>query len=152
MLSNRVRRLSNRSSPINSLPTELLVAIFKHIIAGTRIPLLLPSSDSASGRERRLFQCTHVCFLWRDIILNAPELWTYVSNGSRMTELFMQRSHPLSVKLKFDCLYHDDMPACVKILKRHGHRLRRLDLRVFTHYTESFQDYKQLISFDAPSL
>ncbi|KAI6156892.1 hypothetical protein BKA82DRAFT_3933253, partial [Pisolithus tinctorius] len=55
---------SNILSPFSKLPVELLLEIFDNIA-------------NANDGSRFLMVCSHVCRVWRKVIVNSPRLWAH---------------------------------------------------------------------------
>ncbi|KAJ3541485.1 hypothetical protein NMY22_g3869 [Coprinellus aureogranulatus] len=96
----------NDTSPINSIPAELLCRIFLHLR-----PNLMPSNKLGSGRfhglgrHRRpnvtwLFAMTHVCRYWRQAACGEPTLWNHLALPesekikTQMGSTFIKRAGP----------------------------------------------------------
>ncbi|KAI0373332.1 hypothetical protein BV20DRAFT_918936, partial [Pilatotrama ljubarskyi] len=76
----KLKELQNSVVPINRLPAEILVEIFKHV-------------RHSLGEIADIVNVSHVCKLWRSIALGAPELWTVFSiNKLDVIAAFLQRS------------------------------------------------------------
>jgi len=105
---------------INRLPPEMLVAIFAHLSKLKR--------DSISHFVRDLVSVTHVCVSWRQVAINAPELWTEITMmGPEMVKVFLERSR--AVPLNVDLRLGSELKINTDILEAvipHTHRFRQL--------------------------
>lgn len=105
------------TSQKDRLPPEILAAIFVHLSEPDS------SEDERSGFVQDLFSVTHVCRFWRQVAINAPELWSEITTTSlEIVETFLERSKTVPLNVYF-------RPVNQKILRSvapHTHRFRQL--------------------------
>ena len=83
-----------------------------------------------------LLSLSHVCTYWRDVALGNPALWARIDGRGRdQVEVFLERSHPLTVTLLLDVQDWDGNrqgphSSAASIISTHGARLGRLDLSI----------------------
>ncbi|OBZ65560.1 hypothetical protein A0H81_14409 [Grifola frondosa] len=101
----KIEALSTLVVPVQSLPTEVLVMIFK---AGCRMPHPDPVSDS--GDPRRIpfpLLVSSVSRYWRDVAINTPSLWTNITIKQTKplgwVPLCLQRSGGQLLDITIDC-------------------------------------------------
>jgi len=123
---------------INQLPPEMLVAIFVHLSKQER--------DSTSYFVRDLISVTHVCVSWRQVAINAPELWTEITMANpEVVKVFLERSR--AVPLNVDLCLGSELDINSDLLEAvipHTHRLRQLSVlaspgwgwNASTHFTK----------------
>jgi len=98
----QVSTLVGSSSPIQSIPNELLTAIFKF---GVELP------SSFIGELPFLLLVSSVNRHWRTVAINSPDLWSniYVSHKMvpiALTQLWLERSKSCLVDITFDVSDH----------------------------------------------
>ncbi|PIL34883.1 hypothetical protein GSI_02670 [Ganoderma sinense ZZ0214-1] len=102
-------------APFNRLPPELLHMVFKAAATYT-LPEVVEHFD-----WRCVLTLTHVCPLWRTMVVAESHLWSHVNmkSGLRLAQLFTQRSLslPLVIYASLDELALLDM-----VLDNHGSR------------------------------
>ena len=120
----------NQMSPINNLPDELLILLFKSFLniaarSGARDSLVTKPGVSS------LLLLTHVCRRWRDLIIGFPAFWTRVDNDNidRFNE-FTRRSRDLPLLLRLTIKEH--ISDASTIFRAYGQRIRRLTFS-FSH-------------------
>jgi hypothetical protein len=96
-LVNTVNRYNVALAPHKKLPPEVLRSI---IVFATSEPTRLPVSNQG------VYAMSHVCFAWRQLVLNTPELWSNISldgsskmdNKIRIAREWLSRAqhHPIS--------------------------------------------------------
>ena len=114
------------AAQIDKLPPETLAAIFVHLSKQQ------PDSPgrSSSYFVEDLLSITHVCRFWRQVAINAPELWTEITmKNPEAVEAFLERSGavPLNVDLH---LGPGTEPPCgiLEAVAPHSHRFRRFSI------------------------
>ncbi|EKM57110.1 uncharacterized protein PHACADRAFT_142275 [Phanerochaete carnosa HHB-10118-sp] len=104
---SRVRVLRNSMSPVNSLPPEILTAIFGCLTESAKTPATV--AGIASPRE--WVPITHVCKYWRESALGFPFMWSPIVfepedivNESSLPYQCLRRSlgAPLDVQIRCD--------------------------------------------------
>ncbi|KAF7333448.1 F-box domain-containing protein [Mycena venus] len=102
---------TNRDSPILSLATEIIIEIFKHCLPPCDNPWPNPETLEnlrrdlpwPSPSEAPLLVVAQICHQWREICLEAPELWAAVAfDDTRSIELLetwlpRARNHSLTL-------------------------------------------------------
>ncbi|KAI0789585.1 hypothetical protein C8Q75DRAFT_717869 [Abortiporus biennis] len=126
-------------SPIQNLPVELLLDLF-----------VLCSSDPEDDGFASL-RLSHVCQAWRDIIVNSPSVWQYITlddarnlrSSSFQSTLWISRSHNLPLYLRLHISDLDEVLRLMSPLLPHMHRWRRCSLigkldeeQDFTHFKD----------------
>ena len=116
----------NESSPISTLPAELLIHIFKSFLA---IAAPLPQAPCSKVDTSPLLCITRVCRRWRDIAIGYPALWTTVDNNNvAQLDEFARRSRNLGLTMFLTVERQiEDTRA---ILRDHGQRISRLSLNL----------------------
>jgi hypothetical protein len=107
---NRIKNRSTSSVPINTLPLEVLLGIFKHAVGRSCSCDYHPSKPKSSQHYSRntLLAVTHVSTDWREICTSTPFFWSHVtfsfdhadiSKPLNYAQMFLERSHntPLSI-------------------------------------------------------
>jgi hypothetical protein len=123
---------------IDRLPPEVLAAIFVH---------LSKSEPTLPGRDvlhfvQDLVSVTHVCRFWRQVAINAPDLWTEIKMSNlEAVKTFLERSGvvPLHVDLR---------PAngdLILAVAPHVYRFRRVSVSV------GAKRYNAFTSFTTPA-
>lgn len=118
--------LSSNSSPISSLPTELLIEVFKFAIPTERFPCPSPTTAPLS--------LVHVCRYWRQLAKAIPTLWSALHLNYRNavedilpTRIWLSLSgdEPLSISLSLD---FDEKPhqAIINALVDHSERWKHV--------------------------
>nr|GAT46598.1 predicted protein [Mycena chlorophos] len=132
-------------SPVYSIPNDLLYQFF--------------TTALASEPLQRVISLSHVCFAWRDIIHNAPVLWTTVTINLTPTttkhELTVQQLFRRSQNLFFDLVLtlrssKTTTYSMAIALAPHLYRLRRM--RVLAQTMGSLSSVEQLFALHLPSL
>ncbi|KAF8555363.1 hypothetical protein OG21DRAFT_1507775 [Imleria badia] len=110
----------NTFSFIFRLPTEILVAIFIFCARDYHTKdhsLSLPTWLNVS----------YVCRHWREVALNYPTLWTYVSTmPHRWTEEFLDRSRKASLKIRVRLPYAKDASRWLDTVEKVMHHVERI--------------------------
>ena len=114
---------------INDMPAELLIAIFKFVLAteGRPANFRLIWREGSIVDTAQLLKLTHVCKRWRNVATAYPLLWSHSDDRHlEQLETFAQRARtaPLSLFLTHN------LTKMVDVLHLHGHRLARLDIGV----------------------
>ena len=115
---------NNVSSPISTLPAELLIHIFKSFLAAAASP---PEAPCVKIDKSPLLCLTGVCHRWRDVAIGYPAFWTTMDNNN-MAQLdeFARRSRdlPLTMFLTVE----EQIEDARTILSCLGERISRLSL------------------------
>lgn len=89
----------NGQVPINCLPVEILISIYK---------LVLPSDPEFTtpdnGRVFSIMKLTHVCRGWRSVLISSPAFWTsfhIVKTAPKFVAECLRRSGMLSIHVSF---------------------------------------------------
>ena len=126
--------MANMFSPINRIPNELLVMIFKDVQG----PLVEQASlgwterfNSTSTKSynetRRVVVLSHVCRHWRQTALRAPTLWARVDSRSLdRLETFMERARSVPMTLSLRSNTYEKLATLLDATS--GKRLRRVDI------------------------
>ena len=108
-------------APIDRLPPEMLVAIFAHL--SKREPGHIPSHF-----VQGLVSVTHICRFWREVAINAPDLWAEVKmTNLEGVKVFLERSSavPLNVSLRLGShLGTETNRGLLEVVAPHAHRVR----------------------------
>ncbi|TFK81962.1 hypothetical protein K466DRAFT_604060 [Polyporus arcularius HHB13444] len=144
---------------VNTLPNELIMDVFKHVLSDVdpchRITLEVDESDESAGVQTRpLLWLTHVCRRWRRVALAHPILWQRIDcrDPEQLQEFALRRSHPGPFSLFVDVpRYHesDDKDALRSVLMS-SDRLQRLDIA--HDLTKEPVLYPWLLDMQCPSL
>ena len=129
-----LRQMANGFSPINRIPNELLVMIFKDVQG----PLVEQASlgwterfNSTSTKSynetRRVVVLSHVCRHWRQTALRAPTLWARVDGRSLdRLDTFMERARSVHVTLFLRSNTPEELATFLDATS--AKRLRRVDI------------------------
>ena len=114
------------AAQIDKLPPETLAAIFVHLSKQE------PDSPgrSSSYFVEDLLSITHVCRFWRQVAINAPELWTEITmKNPKAIEAFLERSGAVSLNVGLH-LGPGTEPPCgiLEAVAPHSHRFRRFSI------------------------
>ncbi|KAJ3556128.1 hypothetical protein NM688_g2196 [Phlebia brevispora] len=104
--AEELRRLAtqwNAALPVSRLPPETLAAIFVEYATATRAEYCKSVTPRKPEQQWTLFswntrpyswiRVTHVCQLWRDIALQYPRLWNWITKApTPLIQLLLQRS------------------------------------------------------------
>ncbi|RPD56215.1 hypothetical protein L226DRAFT_615738 [Lentinus tigrinus ALCF2SS1-7] len=121
----------NFRAPVNRLPNELVIEIFRDVLHENEPcpTIALDVSDTARVQTRPLLWLTHVCRRWRRIALSHPLLWQRVDchNQEQLHEFLLRRSDPgpFSLFINVSKYSHSAWPSA---LAAYPNRLRRLDV------------------------
>ena len=132
-----IQRVWNTTCPIHRLPTEVLVHIFSLVPGRCPVsrdlpernywPFTLPAVDIH-------IQLAKVCKHWRNLILDAPALWSAVSESKVINSLIPNMWHlarcprgPLSVHF-----VREVSPRMWSLLEGEGHRIQQLHMSYVT--------------------
>ncbi|KAI0362903.1 hypothetical protein BV20DRAFT_1117075 [Pilatotrama ljubarskyi] len=128
--------LAHASAPIHTLPQKILLAIFKYFLPLARACPICKTSV-ASAEVRPLITISHVCSLWRRLVLGQPTFWSYVDGCSGdLCRAFLQRSQSIQISLRSST---EPLERLKSILIAHGRRIWRLDLEAPTRDCENDQ-------------
>lgn len=99
-LRYKILSCRNGQVPINCLPVEILMSIYK---------LALPPdpefTTSDNGRVFCVMKLTHVCRRWRSVLISSPALWTsfhIVKTAPKFIAECLRRSGMLSIHVSFE--------------------------------------------------
>lgn len=110
-----VRRMKNhRTSLIHRLPPELLALVASHL-----------------KNDKSLVMATHVCHLWRSVLLDFPYLWSHLSFKNEPRALvFLERSKeaPVAVDLDLDSAPSENVEITLKRITKKMTALRAVHL------------------------
>ena len=103
---------------IEDLPEELLIRIFRML-------------RDIFPKGHRWIVITHVCQGWRQIALNAAELWTYIHSGNvDLIKTFVLRSQQAPLDIRYVSERYKDGPeAVMSILMPQASRIRSIHLQ-----------------------
>ncbi|KAJ3736205.1 hypothetical protein DFJ43DRAFT_1136392 [Lentinula guzmanii] len=120
-------------SPVRRLPRELLMEIFFQVI-GNEDP------EDVLDFDRGLWPLTHICRLWRTLILNHASFWTTVSLPGRIRyptyavhilSLFLERSGSRPIFVDFTCRDLESLPQTLfSVLVAHSHHWETCRFRI----------------------
>ncbi|KAG8971377.1 hypothetical protein FRC05_011139 [Tulasnella sp. 425] len=138
----------NRAVPIHQLPTEIFTIIVEMDLTWNSYP---------EADERRLLELVTVSRVWRDIIINSPQVWTNIQarNPLHIAELFIERSKALPLSLTWDTGSQPDLDTnkkfagLLELVIRNSSRIRSMD--VTTGY-RSEQTLRRLLGSPTPQL
>ncbi|KAI0350084.1 hypothetical protein OH77DRAFT_1431361 [Trametes cingulata] len=143
---SKLKQLQNSVMPVNSLPAEIFLEIFKHL-------------RNSQGKIQDVVRVTHTCKLWRNIALEAPELWAaFPINRLDVITAFLQRSRARPLKL-FLTNPQEHMHRIARRLEPHLHRVRVLRVRypvnqrietLFSRFTSPVPMLEELVVERAP--
>ena len=145
-----MHQIVNMFSPINRIPDELLVMIFKDI-QGPPVTRTLPSlymHTKSYDETRSVVVLSHVCHHWRQTVLQTPTFWARI-DGQPLDRLytFMERARDVPMTL---FLYWSVGNKLATILgATSAKRLRRIDIAL-DYMTEV--TIAPLITWAAPDL
>jgi hypothetical protein len=144
---SEVKHFINPATPATTLPTEVLLEIFK---AG---------HDSAFGNTSHFaLLVSHVSSHWRNIALHSPFLWAAIQFGDGLLKsedllhCYLERSQKCLLSVRFDFYSHQDRYAdCIHTLLQQTTRWRRLVVNATC--TEAMMDlWTRLSTRTAPVL
>jgi hypothetical protein len=119
-----LRTRHNSLSPISSIPSEILGAIFVHHAQEIQF-LYFPHEPVVLS----WLNVVRVCHHWREVALGTPELWaTPFLNSSRATEEMLVRSKMVPLNLRGGLVYR--MESVQKVFM-HVERLQEVSLLFF---------------------
>lgn len=104
--------------PILSLPTELTIEVFKKCLPSDSLPTPSPSTAP--------LLLTQICRQWREIALDAPDLWcalNFVEDRSsvEMLKLWLSRAADLPLEYTLTCTEPPRAAAVVEASMLHAH-------------------------------
>ncbi|KAI0762244.1 hypothetical protein C8Q74DRAFT_1206278, partial [Fomes fomentarius] len=148
-----IQKQINTSAPINTLPPEILVLVFKDVMVVCRYRWTLPAYLLRRGHpgDFALIRLTHVCTLGRDVAIRCPSLWAHVDGHKldKLAAILEQSQHlPMSVVLREADVVGRQKVAFQDMLVRSSSCLRRLDLvsQLLSNFMAS------VLSFHVPNL
>jgi hypothetical protein len=151
---SQIRNRSTFLVPINRLPPEVLLLVFRFSTwkgSCGRFDPSMPRFDQ-HHLPKSLFTLTHVCTDWRSILLHNPSFWSHVKlehEGTRRLvdscsrlQVSLQRAQTLPLCFELDCRPLDDwsMTMIINCLHPYLENLRSLKL-------SNVVDYEILYSF-----
>ncbi|KAM5541176.1 hypothetical protein V8D89_005105 [Ganoderma adspersum] len=112
---------ANTLTPINRLPPELLHMVFKQ---AATLPEVVEHFD-----WRCVITLTHVCRLWRTMVVEESRLWSHIHTKSRKrcVKLFIARSSGLPLTV-YTFLNLDEVELLDTVLFCHKYRVRAVHL------------------------
>ncbi|KAF7790645.1 hypothetical protein EIP86_001601 [Pleurotus ostreatoroseus] len=116
---SRVQWLRNTQAPVNTLPPEILLAIFEEV-----------------GEMRSALPLTHVCQYWRELALRNPSLWASIDfsptdmlDDSSFPYESLKRSTGVPCQVSIDCKLNGVSDGKVwKTLNSRCHEITRLHI------------------------
>jgi hypothetical protein len=128
-------RSDHKSVRTLDLPLDVLVEIFKSVVASASIKTVASSAA-------RLVTITHVCKHWRDTALSYAVLWhqPLFTRKARLTRVMLERSRNnlLTIAVDIERLRGSKGELLLlDILSSQAHRIRVFDLRATEHQYES---------------
>ncbi|KAG7091536.1 hypothetical protein E1B28_010565 [Marasmius oreades] len=130
-LSREITRYESLTTPIRKLPPEVLRQIFGFAAGRSRF------NHPFSACQSTAFRLSSVCYKWREIALQSPELWANMcisldAKSILPVKLSLSRSqqHTLSIELVGGYEGDEEQPCeeLLRLLVEHNHRWRELDL------------------------
>ncbi|KAG8973282.1 hypothetical protein FRC05_008997 [Tulasnella sp. 425] len=125
-----IRICRNRTAPIHQLPAEIFTIIVEMDLTWNAYPEV---------DERRMLELMAVSRVWRDIIINSPQLWTDIltRNPLDVAELFIQRSKALPLSLIWNTpkwpnldTTNKKFEALLDLVIRYSSRLRSMNINM----------------------
>ena len=125
----------NARIPINRLPVETLIMIFKHATSDIGSEYTRANLDrnrhSQYTNHRGLLTITHICQRWREVALGTPNFWTSIDlRNIAKTNVFLERSRELPLLLRLSSV-RDTVASCKQGVSYptcfHERRIRRLE-------------------------
>ncbi|KAI9453528.1 hypothetical protein BJY52DRAFT_834031 [Lactarius psammicola] len=128
----------NALTPISSLPTEVITAIFSLL----RLPVASPLGGKPDHNLAWL-RVTHVCRQWREIALDLPLLWSHVDfttvSPAGATEILARaKKAPLSLEARLPIFRWDDsrFSALQQELRTHVSHICHLSISAESVYLQ----------------
>ncbi|KAK7691093.1 hypothetical protein QCA50_006196 [Cerrena zonata] len=124
------KRYLNSLLPISRLPGEVLLRLFRHC-----------SSQPVYRDRYPCFNISHVCYNWRELALQTPEMWnTFCLGHPECVKLLLERSGmaPLQVTSsgRLTEKPHPLVADSLKLVLKHSHRVEALTLEVSNYVLE----------------
>ncbi|KIO30034.1 hypothetical protein M407DRAFT_20891 [Tulasnella calospora MUT 4182] len=140
-----VCRKRNTFSPVNALPPELLVIIFR---------ISIDSEPVMVWSDRGSFML--VCHYWNHLVNNTPSLWTKIQKSAVPPNAFITRalenSKDSPLEIEYNAAYgrtvQADENAFLSAIFLHAHRWRKATLSV----REGAQELERMTTLSAPLL
>lgn len=128
--ANRTKQEDTDSSPISTIPLEILIQIFESFILLQRDARPLPSNSAS------IF-LSHVTRHWREVVLKTPTLWTKISLSNHSSRVYIQTCLQRSGECGLDiCIRPFEKTVAVDelftLLIAEVHRWRSLTVDVHT--------------------
>ncbi|KAG8683803.1 hypothetical protein FRC09_015840, partial [Ceratobasidium sp. 395] len=126
--------LSSTLVPVNTLPPEILVNIFS-----------LSMTRCVRDDREHLHNFTGVCAYWRQVAMNAVQLWSHIDIGpgapDSLANMLLERTKnaPIHVHLhepkreNNEPTSEQEVSRATKILLPHVHRIRSLDIESYSY-------------------
>lgn len=144
-----VRMHSNSTVPVNRLPLEILVHIFRTVQDDGHVSHFLKPKEQLES----WFPLVSVCHAWRAIACTTPLLWRTVHVGTKrhldFFRLFLERSAATSLELSFTATH--DMEPFLAELEKHRPRVRELEFTMLPR-SQSVVMSRFLNTGDMPAL
>ncbi|RPD54048.1 hypothetical protein L227DRAFT_604269 [Lentinus tigrinus ALCF2SS1-6] len=155
-IASQLHDLANVFSPINQIPHDLLVLIFKHVSGAADQSSFAytlghdPANKEAYIDARAVLTLSHVSRHWKRTMLETPTLWTRIDGRRReRREVFMERAQPAPTALY---LHAKAEELATLLSTTPGERLRRLDLTLDSGWSLDDSDMALLTTYAAPNL
>ncbi|THU78529.1 hypothetical protein K435DRAFT_973497 [Dendrothele bispora CBS 962.96] len=125
-------------SPIRKMPNEILGEIFAASCSDNGLLITTVPHAKISAPT---FALSHVCFLWREIIISTPSLWARMSvdfvhpreeQTRSLVELYLTRSRPAPLTCKIEALDSDELKYFGVIPPRAG--IQKSCIRTFEFF------------------
>ncbi|KAI0773151.1 hypothetical protein BD413DRAFT_612056 [Trametes elegans] len=120
------RALENAVAPINKLPTEMLLEVFRHFV--THLSIHEPTGD----RPPEWLPLMGVCRSWCVLVRSTPTIWSsaiVIRHGNlRWLELSLARSRetPASLAISLPDVSFDSELCSTVAVRSHSHHIRQL--------------------------
>ncbi|RDX44766.1 hypothetical protein OH76DRAFT_1421146 [Lentinus brumalis] len=146
----------NARVSVNTLPNELVMDVFKHVLSDVDpcTAITLKFEKSTRVQTLPLLRLTHVCRRWRRVALANPNLWQRIDchDPEQLEEFALRRSHPgpFSLFINIPRYHESDRKDTLRSVLMHSDRLQRLD--VAYGLTEESVLYSWLLDLHVPSI
>lgn len=131
-----LRQQQNGFSPINRLPLELLLKVFRHALLDDNLDL----SDTFSLQKYypRLHQLMQVSKGWRNTIIGSPQLWTVICIGcpdAVVTEA-IAKSRPYSLQVSWTVEEDEEEKGLWPLVLQQSHRWKSAALGIASNVSD----------------